>query len=37
MGNALGVGPAVMINRIVDRAGTPAADLSPTAKPRRQW
>ena len=25
MSNALGIGPSVMINRIVDRTGTPAA------------
>jgi hypothetical protein len=24
MSNALGIGPAIMINRMVDRAGTPA-------------
>lgn len=27
MSNALGIGPAVMINRIADRQGTPAAAL----------
>ena len=25
MSNALGIGPSVMINRLVDRSGTPAA------------
>lgn len=33
MGNAAGIGPAVMINRLVDRAGTPAeAQLAKVAQ-----
>lgn len=35
MSNALGIGPAVMINRIVDRTGTPAgAQLGKVAELR---
>ncbi|WP_332692330.1 hypothetical protein [Devosia sp.] len=35
MSNALGIGPAVMINRIVDRSGTPlAAQLAKVAELR---
>lgn len=35
MSNALGIGPAVMINRIVDREGTPAeAQLAKVAELR---
>jgi hypothetical protein len=35
MGNALGIGPNIMINRIVDRAGTPAeAQLGKVAELR---
>lgn len=34
MSNALGIGPSVMINRIVDDAGTPlAAQLAKVAEP----
>jgi len=33
MGNAAGIGPAAMINRLVDRAGTPAeAQLAKVAQ-----
>lgn len=33
MGNAVGISPAVMINRLVDRAGTPAeAQLAKVAQ-----
>ena len=35
MSNALGIGPSVMINRIVDRTGTPAqAQLAKVAELR---
>lgn len=37
MSNALGIGPAVMINRIVDRSGTPAqAQLGKVAELRME-
>lgn len=37
MSNALGIGPSVMINRLVDRAGTPlAAQLGKVAELRMQ-